>query len=348
MENNKMKITNIESVASFTKVSTDEGITGYAYRSMSQEYLDNTVKPVLVGKDACAIEEHLQNGLINWPSVEHALWDVVGKAAGMPVYKLLGGDKDKIKAYLTCVWTGKPDQSDITPEQQAEQAAIYLSHGYKAMKIRAWRLDPMDDVAAVKAIKDAVGDKMEIMIDRTAQYPGWIWDYGTAYRFAREIEALGATWLEEPFYRGDVYESARLAEVVDIPITGGEGDRGLEKFREYLVHGSFDIVQPDGYTSGGILTIKKIGAMAEAFGKECILHGSNGFGLAPGLQISAALPNCRLMEIALVSPPLLPEEHWEEANKLIKNPPLYEVEDGYIKIPEKPGLGIELNEEALR
>jgi D-galactarolactone cycloisomerase len=266
----------------------------------------------------------------------------------MPVYKLLGGYKDKIKAYLTCVWTGKPDQSDIAPEEQAEQALIYLSHGYKGMKIRAWRPDPMDDVKAVREIKKAVGDKMEIMIDRTAQFPGWIWDYGTAYRFAREIEALGATWLEEPFYRGDIYESARLAEVVDIPITGGEGDRGLAKFRDYLVNGSLDIVQPDAYGSGGIMTIKKIGAMAEAFGKECIMHGSNGFGLMAGLQVSAAMPNCRMMEIALIHPPLLPEQHWESANEFLKNPPLFEVEDGYIKIPDKPGLGIELKEELLR
>jgi L-alanine-DL-glutamate epimerase-like enolase superfamily enzyme len=202
----------------------------------------------------------------------------------------------------------------------------------------------MEDVAAVRAIKEAVGDGMEVMVDRTAQFPGWVWDYGTAYRVARELEDIGATWLEEPFYRGDVYESAKLSEMVDLPITGGEGDRGLDRFRDYLVHGSFDIVQPDAFNSGGILTIKKVGGMAEAFGRACILHGSNGFGLAPGLQVSAALPNCRLMEIALVTPPLTPEEHWEEANQMIADPPLFEVEDGYIEVPQSPGLGFDLKD----
>ena len=139
-----------------------------------------------------------------------------------------------------------------------------------------------------------------------------------------------------------MHESARLNEVVDIPITGGEGDYKLAMFREYLKYGSFEILQPDAFHGGGILNIKKIGALAEAHGKRCILHGSNGFGLAPGLQISAALPNCDRMEICVVTPPRTPEEHWEPANQVIVNPPLFTIRDGYIDIPQSPGLGFEL------
>jgi hypothetical protein len=94
---------------------------------------------------------------------------------------------------------------------------------------------------------------MEIMVDRTAHGPGWIWDFGTAYRVARALEEIGAVWLEEPFQRGEVHESARLNEVVDIPITGGEGDYNLEIFRDYLKYDSFEILQPDAFS-----TLKKL------------------------------------------------------------------------------------------
>ena len=226
-----MRITTIEVLNdTFIRVTTDEGMVGHGFQRLAAHVVEDVVRPALVGKDPFAIERLLQIGLLKWLGVEHALWDIVGKSAGLPVYKLLGGDKERIKVYLTCVWEGDADQSHITPEQQAEQAVAYLEKGYKAMKIRAWRLDPMADVAAVKAIKDAVGDRMDVMADRTAQYPGSVWDYGTAYRVARELEDLGASWLEEPFHRGDVVESARLAEIVKLPITGGEGDKGLKKF----------------------------------------------------------------------------------------------------------------------
>ena len=210
------------------------------------------------------------------------------------------------------------------------------------MKIRCWRPDPMEDVACVRAIKDACGDRLEIMVDRTASSSGTVWDYDTAYRIACELEQAGCGWLEEPFSREDIHESAKLSAAMEMPITGGEGNNGLTMFREFLVHDSYDILQPDSFTSGGILTMKKIGAMVEAFGKKCILHGSITFGLAPGLQTTAALPNTDLMEICKVEPPLTPEEHWEEANKLIVDPPLFTINDGYIDVPQKPGLGFDL------
>ena len=349
-----MRITHIEIIRDFedgllghdtsalVKVGTDSGIEGCAFsRNDPRAFLDSA-KNALIGKDPHAIEQHIRNGLLHWASIEHALWDIVGKEAGLPIHKLLGGFRERLPVYLTCVWPGGDDQSHVCPEVVAEQAVAYLEKGFRAMKIRAWRPDPMDDVAVVKAVKEAVGDRMEIMVDRTAHGPGWIWDFGTAYRVARALEEIGAAWLEEPFQRGEVHESARLNEVVDIPITGGEGDYNLKIFRDYLKYDSFEILQPDAFTAGGILNIKKIGTLAEAHGKRCILHGSNGFGLAAGLQVSATLPNCDLMEICVVTPPRTPEEHWEPANQIVANPPLYTISDGCIDIPQSPGLGFEL------
>ncbi|HIE26489.1 TPA: mandelate racemase/muconate lactonizing enzyme family protein [Candidatus Poribacteria bacterium] len=332
------------------RISTDEGIQGYGFRGIDANTLENTVKPALIGQDPFAIERHLEAGLIDWPMVEHALWDLIGKAVGQPVYKLLGGYKDKVKAYLTCVWQGKADQSDQPYQRQAEHAAYFQQNGFKAIKIRAWRPNPLDDVDAVKMIRERVGgkDKLEIMIDRTANGPGWVWDYDTAYLMANKLYEQDVTWLEEPLDRKDLDGLTRLTAATKIPITGGEAERGTQIFREFLVGKCFDIVQPDAIGAGGIFTIRKISAIAESFGIPCILHGSHSLGLAAPLQIIGALPNCPWMEIAIVTPPLLPWEQWEPVNAILKNPPLYEIEDGYIKIPQKPGLGVELNEDALK
>lgn len=331
------------------RISTDQGIRGYGFRSIDANTLENAVKPALIGQDPFATERHLEAGLKRIPVVEHALWDLIGKTAGQPVYKLLGGYKDKVKVYLTCVWQGKADQSDQPYERQAEHAAYFQRHGFKAIKIRAWRPNPLDDVEAVSAIRRQVGgkDKLEIMIDRTAHHPGWVWDYDIAYLMANKLYEQDVTWLEEPLDRRDLDGLTKLTASTKIAITGGEAERGTKIFRKFLVRKCFDIVQPDAIRAGGILSVRKISAISESFGIPCILHGSHSLGLAAPLQIIGALPNCPWMEIALVTPPLLPWEQWEPVNAILKSPPLYEIEDGYIKIPQKPGLGVELDEENL-
>ncbi|MBI3923751.1 MAG: mandelate racemase/muconate lactonizing enzyme family protein [Armatimonadetes bacterium] len=334
------------------RLQTDEGITGYGFGGVNPQMFEDRVKPKLVGKDPFAVERHLRDevlgpALLHCAPVEHALWDIVGKAAGLPIYRLLGADKDRVKAYLTCVWRGKDDQSHIEPEDQATQARKYRDLGWQGIKVRSWRPDPMEDVRAAALIKQATDGKMEVMIDRTAHHPGAVWDWDTAYKVARGLEQAGATWLEEPFDRNDFSGLARLAEAVDIPITGGEGERGLLRFAEFLRRGCFDIVQPDAVGSGGLLTIKKVSALAESFGLPCIPHGSNGFGLLAPLQIIGALPNCEWLEVALVHPPLTPQEMWSPLEQLLKEPPLFQVEEGHLLVPDKPGLGVELNEEAV-
>ena len=138
-----------------------------------------------------------------------------------------------------------------------------------------------------------------------------------------------------------------LRASVDIPITGGEGDRGLAMFARYLEHGSFDILQPEPYNCGGLLTTKKVAAMAEGFGVDCVPHGTHGLGLASRLQIEAALPNCWILEVALTNPPLLPWEQWEHCLALVDQETLFEVEDGYFSIPDRPGNGLCVDDGAV-
>lgn len=330
------------------RVETDAGVRGFyiGYEAPSLEVLTRDVRPALVGKDLFAIEDHLKAGLAAWGGVEHALWDAIGKIAGQPVYRLLGGAKSSLRVYLTCVWRGKDDQSHVPYKDQAEMALKIKKAGFKGMKIRAWRPNPMDDVDACQEIRAAVGPDFAVMFDRTAHHPGKVWDYNTALGVARGLEKEHATWLEEPFDRNDFFSPARLAREVDILITGGEGYRGLDPFRECLVNETYDILQPDGVHAGGIFTVRKIAALAEAFHKPVILHGSMGLSVAGWLQASAAL-GAEWQELALITPPLLPEEQWSPALKVLNRKTVFTFQNGEIQVPQAPGLGLEINEEAL-
>lgn len=203
------------------RVETDVGVRGCAFdRGTDYLALDKAIRPALVGKDLFAIEEHLKAGLARWGGLEHAFWDTIGRIAGQPVYRLLGGAKSSLKVYLTAVWRGKADQSQVAFKDQAETALTYKKAGFKGIKIRAWRPNPMDDAAACGEIRRAVGPDFAIMVDRTADLPG-LWDYPTALRTARALEKHDVQWLEEPFHRDDFFSPARLAREVNILITGG-------------------------------------------------------------------------------------------------------------------------------
>jgi len=332
------------------KIGTDAGVRGYSFAGPRKEVLPE-VRKVLVGQDLFAIERHLRQGLIQWGGVEHALWDAIGKIAGQPVSKLLGGSVDRVKAYVTCVWKGNLDQSHVAFEEQARMAVKLKQAGFKGMKIRAWRPNPMDDVAACAVIKQAVGSDFALMFDRTAHRPEdagqRVWDYETGLKVARGLQKEGAYWLEEPFARDDYLGPARLASEVDILITGGEGYRGLDGFRECLTHKTYDILQPEGSGSGGILTCVKVAALAQAFRLPCILHGSMALRVAGWLQATLAFGS-EWQELALVTPPLLPEEQWSPGLKVLKSKKVFSIRDGMIQAPEHPGIGLDVDEEAIQ
>jgi L-alanine-DL-glutamate epimerase-like enolase superfamily enzyme len=334
---------------SITEVRTDEGITGRGFGALDPVFIERLMKPTFVGADPFDIERLLGQGLLFWPPVEVALWDIMGQATGKPVHALLGGGRARQPIYLTCVWPGPMGQRGVTPERQAEMAVAYAGHGFTAIKLQMWRDNPDEDVEVVRLIRQAVGgrDKLEIMIDRTGPYSGQLWTFDTAVRVARQLEALDATWLEEPLSRGDTRQSAALAAAVDLPITGGEADRGLWQFKEYLVHQSYDIIQPDTLGCGGIWTARKIGVLAEAFGVPCILHGSHGFNMFPWLHAAAAIPSCRVLEVVYIVPPILPQQQWQPLTHLLTTDEFLHLEGGAVTVPTGPGLGIPWDEAAL-
>ena len=326
-----------------TRIRTDEGITGYGWAAVDPD----VASAMLVGKDPIQVERHVADGLGHeYYGAENALWDIVGKSAGQPLYRLWGSCRDRMKLYLTTVWPVDAHQTQVTPGQQAEDIAYLASFGYKAFKIRIWRPDPMDDVETVRQIRSRLGgpENAEIMLDRTGDVSGTDWDDDTGLLIADALHEAGAQWLEEPFVRGDIERHAKLKAASKIPITGGE-HQPIEVYDDYFAGQSFDIVQP--HCANVLMHLRKIAGAAELFGVDCIFHGSHGMDLIGSLQVGAAIPSCRMQEIVYTTPPIPPTVAWSPLNALVKTEAILQVQDGHVVIPDAPGLGIDVDDEAV-
>ena len=331
----------------FVRVQTNENLTGWGVGEVRDTLLNSLVRPMLLGNDPFRIGEYVARGLGRAASVEHALWDLLGKATTQPIYRLLGGSfRQEIQMYATVCW---PALQKTPIQQELEDIIKYVENGYRAIKLQIWDENPFDRIEMFQHLRDYLGgpDKVRFMFDRTASCSGSLWDIEKALEIARCLYFLQADWLEEPLEHGDVDGYARLTKSVDLPITAGERDFGLEPFIRYGTHKSLDIWQPDAFLSGGIMTVHRIAAIAEGFRIPLIMHGANHLLLAPVIQLAASIESCKMLEVAVITPPFRPEEQWEPLLQLMNTPHLFEIHGDVIKIPTLPGLGLDLNEDAI-
>jgi len=339
----------------FVKVETDQGIHGIgeAYSCGPDEATVKVIedfKRWLVGQDPRNIEylwatmynfTRFPGGLVvnaAMSGIEHALWDISGKAAGLPVYMLLGGKcRDRIRVYQSA--------SGNEPAQVAESAKrLVEKYGYTAVKMSPHMPGtnklPVNRVtrmagARVKAVREAIGPDVDIGVDPHAK----IFEISRAIRMAKEIEPYNPMFLEEPLRPENVDAYLKLAEHVDIPIASGECNYTKHEFRPLLVSQALDIVQPDVCVCGGLLEMKKIAAMAEAYSVRVAPHNPMGpLATVVNVHFAASTPNFLILEYH-------PDD--ESPRKDLLKEPLM-VKDGYIPLPTKPGFGVELNEEALK
>jgi L-alanine-DL-glutamate epimerase-like enolase superfamily enzyme len=332
------------------RVETDEGLVGIGAGHGSPQIVRERVAPRLTGEDPFAVG-HLYRVIRNSGAgsaslpiacgVEMALWDLIGKAAGLPLYQLWGATTNKIKAYASLAEVR-------TPEQRAEDALCLLEQGYRAIKLRLHSDTIAEDVAQVAAVREAVGNRMEIMVDANqAQEPGTpgsetglVWGYSRAVATCRELAQLDVTWVEEPLGRYDFDHLSRLTATSDVPIAGGENNIGLHEFRSMIDQSCYDVIQADAVVSGGLTQLRKIAAYAEMHHKQFVPHhGVSGIGIAAHLHISAYCPNSAYVEL-LQEPPLLSVDRFQGHI----TQPFVPDADGYVSLPEGPGLGVELND----
>ena len=342
----------------FVKIETDEGIYGWGecYTQSDRDvqitaHVDQ-LKRYLIGRDPTNIKHFTQMAFDDFAGrrgsmdyycaisgLEHAMWDIAGKAYGAPVYKLLGGAcRDKIRVYANG-WSG----GNPTPDSLAERASEVIEAGFTALKFdpipgrwRTYVSKDVEDAAVenVRAVREAVGPDVDILVEMHRRLAPM-----HAVRIAHEIERYRPFWYEEPILAENIPALASVRQKINIPVVTGEELYTKFEFREVFEKQAADILNPDVCNVGGILELKEIAAMAEPYFVVISPHNFNSttVGLAATIQVSAAIPNFLITEYFV---------NLEELGRdIAKNP--FEVKDGYIQIPDAPGLGIDLDEERL-
>ena len=273
-------------------------------------------------------------------AVEIALWDIIGKACNQPLYKLWGPVSDTVTPYASQSRLG-------TPKTRAEFAAQIKSDGWKAIKYRAHFAEMKDDIALVAETRKLVGDDFDIMVDAN-QATNWFltpdvrWDFKRAVRTAKAYQDMNVYLLEEPQSRYDYEHLTELNNMVEMPLAGGEGNRGIREFRDLLERGCYDIVQPEVLYEGPT-EIRKIAAIAEAMDKRISPHLADGrVGTVCNMHLIASLPNAGYLEIDHD----LPLKAYSNGLAIFEDPPVLQ-KSGVFNLPQGAGLGITVNKDMI-
>lgn len=333
--------TKMESI--LVKITTDEEIVGWGEAQAPlapeavQAVVETLLKPCLLGEDPLKPQAHWWTmyktmrgrGQVSGfmldaiAACDIALWDIMGKVAGMPIYKLLGGEhRTKLPVYV----------SGLTEDDIVNKCKRWVEKGFTVLKLKLG-FTPEKDIEITRSVREAVGPEVRLALDVHWKY----WDYD-AIRLGRTLEQLGVFFLESPVPTEEVDGLARVAQSLDLPIASGEEYRTAFEYRDRLVKQAFDIIQPDvGRT--GISEFRKICELGETFGCPCAPHIGIGLGVyvAATLQISAAISNFLVVEY---QPSLLPL-----ANEVLEEE-LF-CQEGLFYVPDKPGLGITVKEEVV-
>lgn len=338
------------------RVHTDEGIVGIGevdsapevvkavFDAPNSHYIATGLRHVLIGADPFGIDDlwrRMYMGSVYYgrrgvamhalSGVDIALWDIKGKKLGKPVSALLGTPKrDRVRPYASLLM---PDtERDV---QSAVERLVGM--GFNAIKF-GWGpigKDEAHDVKLARAAKRTAGDNVDILIDAGFGYGA---DAERAIRVAREFEAIGIYWLEEPFEPDEFEAYAKLADTVDMRVAAGEEEATRWGFRELMERGHVDVVQPDVTRCGGLSEALRIGRAADAKGVMCVPHAwKSGVIKAASLHLNAVLTHAYFQEYCVAETPI---------NRLLTRERM-PVENGWVKVPDGPGLGIELDPDVL-
>lgn len=338
--------------AMLVRVTADDGTTGwgeaYGPPEPSAAIVDHVLAPLLLGadpRDTLPLWEAMyartrdsgRGGMVLHAisAVDIALWDLTGKVLGVSVSRLLGGRfRERVQAYATGLYF-RP-QAEFA-DALATEACGYAAEGFRAVKLKVG-LDPATDLRHARAVRAAIGPDIALMVDANHAY-----DPATAIRLGRALEQLDVAWFEEPVIPEDLGGYAEVARALDLPIAGGEAEFSRFGFRQLFAARAVDIVQPDVTATGGFTECRRIAALASAHGVRYLPHvWGSAVGLAAALQFVAALPPATHALRPLE--PLLELDRTENRFRDdLVTAPLRPV-DGWLEIPDRPGLGITIDE----
>lgn len=340
----------------FAKVITDEGLYGIGegtlnYFARTIEAAIHELSPLIIGLDPFQIEIlsqklirdiYSEGGQVHMcavSAIEIACWDIIGKATGQPIYNLMGGRcHEKLRAYANGWYRGPR-----TPESFGEKAKDVARRGYTALKFDPfgdnWRLMTREEfdlsLDIIAAVRDAVGPSVDLLIEGHRRF-----NVGTAVQFAEAMARYRPAWFEEPTDHLTIRETLEVARRSPVPIATGESFSNKQQFAEVLEGGLITYLQPEPLNLGGLFATRKICDMIDAHLGMVAPHSAQGpVCSAACVQLNASLPNFFIHEIF--------DEFNEPWEKEIVTSPV-EVVDGYIEIPDRPGLGLDLNLEEIR
>lgn len=325
------------------KLTTDEGLVGEATAiaarssAITAGYLKELIAPVILGRDVTEREAlyhefwNIDRHITFFPNflpgpVDVAFWDIAAKAAGLPLFRYLGAYRTQLPVYASSLWLEKP-------EEYVQEAEGYLNRGIRAYKAHCpgpWRVD----LEVHRALREELGPDVVLMSDPVAEYT-----LEEAIRVGRDLEKLDYHWFEEPFRDFELTKYQQLCAALDIPIAATETTRGgALGVAQSIQFQAADIVRADVSWKTGVTGTMKIAHLAEAHGRQCELHTTTmGPMDIANLHVSCAIRNCEYFEL------FVPEETFRFPMK----DPWPIDEQGMITVPENPGLGIELDWDAI-
>jgi D-galactarolactone cycloisomerase len=338
------------------EVQTSDGITGwgdcYGPAAVCKSIVDSLLKPSVIGKDPFDVEviwETLYNKVKDYgqsgmtisgiSGIDIALWDIIGKACGKPIHKLIGGSfRSSVEAYATGLYFKNMDRLN---EEAVEEARGYVAQGFRAIKMKIGLGSLDKDIDRVAKVREAIGADVQLMVDANHCF-----NVPQAINVGRELQKLDVHWFEEPISPEDLDGYVEVSRALDVAIAGGENEFTKFSFREILARRAMDIVQPDVCAAGGITECKKIAALAQAHGVQCVPHvWGSAIGLAAALHFLASLPDCPPCLIAI--PPMLEYEQTFNPfrDQLAKTRITHD--NGRVAVPSGPGLGIDIDRAVL-
>ncbi|GGG23339.1 D-galactarolactone cycloisomerase [Caldovatus sediminis] len=338
------------------EITTDAGITGwgecYGPAAVNKTLIETQYAPRVLGRDPFDVEvvwEDLYNRIKDYgPSgfsitalsgIDIALWDVMGRAVGKPIHKLIGGaHRKEVIAYATGLYFTDMDR---LVEEAVEEARGYAAQGFRAIKMKIGLGDPRLDLRRVQAVREAIGPEVGLAVDANHCFT-----VPQAIRLGRMLEPLDLLWFEEPISPEDHDGYVEVTRALDLAVAGGENDFTRWGFRDIVARKAMDIIQPDVCAAGGLSECRKIAALASAHGVECVPHAwGSAIGLAATIQWLAAMPDTPPAFRPI--PPML--EFEQTPNPLrdeLAREPIRQA-NGIVRVPDGPGIGIEVDREAL-
>ncbi|NQU97347.1 MAG: mandelate racemase/muconate lactonizing enzyme family protein [Chloroflexi bacterium] len=324
-------------------VETDEGVSGLGLGSgiqgapnVSTAILDH-IKQVVIGRDPLDTERHWhemwrpklvgRRGITTRviSGLDIALWDLKAKIAGMPLYKLLGGFTNRVDTYVA----GGYYEEGKGLRELAQEMERNMELGARAVKMKVGGASINEDVERVRVVREAVGPDVKVMVDANNAYRHY-----QAIEFARKVEKYDLFWFEEPVEPDDYIGQREITRATGVPIAAGENEYTRYGFRDMINHRAVDILQPDALILGGITEFMKVAALAQANDLDIAPHGSQEVHI----HLVAAISNGLILEYY--------RDSVDPMHGKIYTEPLL-IRDGYVYAPDRPGLGIELNREAL-